>query len=188
MTQDDTFQQVVRALRSLGVTYALTGSIASNYWGDPRFTHDADILLACSGVSPERFAAAFPKEYYVSVEALRDAMRLHSTANVIDGRAGFKVDLWFVAPGGFSWRALERRRTIRTPEGEVDILTPEDLILSKLLWHKKTGTEQQLRDVLGVMVAQWPALDRPYLERTAEELGVLDLLRPLLAQAESDLA
>lgn len=45
MTQQRVLLEVVEALESLGIPYMLVGSFASNYWGRPRTTHDADIVV-----------------------------------------------------------------------------------------------------------------------------------------------
>ena len=54
--------------------------------------------------------------------------------------------------------------------------SPEDLILSKLLWAKDTHSELQFRDVRQIIAAQ-PVLDWPYLERWAGSLRAIELLR-----------
>ncbi len=43
--QQEFLKNVAARLQSAGLTYAITGSIASNYWGVPRLTHDVAVLL-----------------------------------------------------------------------------------------------------------------------------------------------
>ncbi len=65
----------------------------------------------------------------------------------------------------------------------VSIATPEDTILSKLEWSRQGGgSERQLGDALGVLQVAGDRIDRAYVERWAETLGVLDLWRELLAR------
>lgn len=54
------------------------------------------------------------------------------------------------------------------------IATAEDVILAKLEWAKRTGSERQLRDVEGILQTQAEALDRPYLERWVRALDVVE--------------
>ena len=57
----------------------------------------------------------------------------------------------------------------------VSIVTPEDAILSKLEWARRSGdSDKQLADAAGVLDIN-PALDREYIARWAQELGVTDL-------------
>ncbi len=60
------------------------------------------------------------------------------------------------------------------------LASPEDTILTKLEWARKSGdSEKQLRDVAGVLDVTGDSLDRSYVERWANALGVLELWRRL---------
>jgi hypothetical protein len=57
----------------------------------------------------------------------------------------------------------------------ISIVTPEDAIISKLEWARKSGdSEKQLADAAGVL-AMNKSLDRAYIERWVSDLGVADL-------------
>ena len=43
--EQEFLKDVIARLEGTGVTYALTGSIASNFWGIPRTTHDVDVVV-----------------------------------------------------------------------------------------------------------------------------------------------
>jgi len=57
------------------------------------------------------------------------------------------------------------------------VATAEDIVLHKLHWYKIGGevSERQFRDVLGVLKVQGDDLDREYLDRWAEALGLREL-------------
>jgi hypothetical protein len=67
-------RDIVTRLESLGTTYAITGSMASNFWGIPRLTHDVDILVVFAPAQVPQILAAFPDPYYVSEKAVREAL------------------------------------------------------------------------------------------------------------------
>lgn len=62
----------------------------------------------------------------------------------------------------------------------VFVATAEDVILSKLEWAQRGGSERQLRDAEGVVRLQGEMLDRAYLRRWAGELKVSGELEALL--------
>jgi len=45
MIQSEVLFKVLDALETLGLRYMIVGSFASNYWGRPRSTHDADLVM-----------------------------------------------------------------------------------------------------------------------------------------------
>jgi len=45
MTEQELLVDCLRRLNLVGITYYLTGSMASNYWGIPRTTHDLDFVI-----------------------------------------------------------------------------------------------------------------------------------------------
>jgi hypothetical protein len=59
---------------------------------------------------------------------------------------------------------------------ELDIISAEDLVLAKLDWAQAGESDLQLRDVRNLL-ASVVDIDRPYLDRSAQQLGVTDLLR-----------
>ena len=64
------------------------------------------------------------------------------------------------------------------PERRAVVKSPEDTILRKLRWYRDGGevSDRQWVDVLGVVRAQGPRLDRAYLQRWAIQLEIADLL------------
>jgi len=58
------------------------------------------------------------------------------------------------------------------------IASAEDNLLSKLEWFQRGEgiSEQQWRDVTGIIKVQGETLDRTYLRRWAKELGLSDVL------------
>ena len=104
--------------------------------------------------------------------------------NLIHLRTSFKVDMWVATPGTFSWKCVERRRTAMLHRHTIYTLSPDDLILAKLVWHKKTGSQRQFDDAAGVLQVSGTSIDRNYLEQTAQELRVSDSLRRLLRADE----
>src|SRR5947209_15972554 len=82
--EQEFLKDVIRRLESLGIPYAITGSIASNLWGTPRTTHDVDVVVVLSTADVQRITAAFADHYYVSEAAVADAVARRSMFNVID--------------------------------------------------------------------------------------------------------
>ena len=70
----------------------LTGSMAMNYYAQPRMTRDIDVVVAIKSNDVERVAALFEPEYYVSKESIRESIEHESIFNLIHHESVIKVD------------------------------------------------------------------------------------------------
>jgi hypothetical protein len=180
--EEDALGQVVRILEGLGIPYMVTGSLASSHHGRPRTTHDVDVVIDPSPSALARLVESLLKAgFSVPVETAKDALRLRRQFNVIEMSSAAKIDLILRKDRPFSREELRRSLPTELAGGlQARIATPEDTVLSKLEWARKSGgSEKQLNDVAGVLAVQGKTLDRAYIERWAAELGVLDLWRTL---------
>ena len=92
--------------------------------------------------------------------------------NILDMERGWKIDLIFQKTGAFHQQAFLRRTAAQIDGVEVFALTPEDVIISKLDWAKRGESMRQIEDVAGVLKLQQDNLDRPYIEKCVQELGL----------------
>jgi hypothetical protein len=183
-SQKKFLKKLVDTLDRAGIAYMVTGSLGSSFHGRPRATNDADIVIAPTEQQLWIFVRLLGKNYYLSTSAAQQALRDSSMFNVIDIRAGWKVDFIIRKNSAFGRQEFERRRKVEAMGLELWVVSPEDAILSKLEWAKTSGSEQQFRDALGVATTQCGRLDLDYLYKWAEPLGLLDRLEELLGQAK----
>jgi hypothetical protein len=180
---------VVSALESLGISYYIGGSIASSVYGVARSTLDADLAadLKLKDIAP--LVEHLQASYYIDREMVEDAVRHHSSFNLIHFATATKIDIFVLQRRGFDRRVLERSRldTLAVePQAHVfRVASPEDVILHKLRWYQEGGgvSERQWSDVLGVLKMQSASLDYAYLRHWAGQLGVAQLLEHALWEA-----
>jgi hypothetical protein len=72
----------VAPLEKSGIPYFITGSVASIFYGEPRLTHDIDIVIHLSKIDLSRFSSFFPLEQYycppeevIQIETKRPSLR-----------------------------------------------------------------------------------------------------------------
>jgi hypothetical protein len=184
MEESAVVYEVVKVLEDLGVPYAIVGGYSAIFWGRPRTTQDADLVIEIPPSRIDALVRALDPHFVVSSKAAQDAARLHGEFNAIHRTEVFKVDLW-VAGTAFDQEVLRRRRREQlTPELAAFVQSPEDTILSKLRWCKLSNmSERQFSDVLGVYEIQEPTLDQRYLDEWASRLDIADLLARVRQQA-----
>jgi hypothetical protein len=173
--------EVLAAFDSLGIAYALGGSLASGIHGITRYTSDADVSVEPFDGLEDRLVASFGPDYYLSVEAIRQALRDRSTFNIISTLVGFKVDVFVLKARPFERSMMDRRVSARMVDASnrpIKVVSAEDSILLKLEWYRLGGeiSDRQWSDILGILQVQAGRLDQAYLDDWAAELGVGDLL------------
>lgn len=179
----DFVRRLVEVLEDLGLPYMFVGSAASTLHGPPRSTQDVDLVVALTLKDAPRLVAAFPHDsYYVSHEAVRDAVLRRYAFNIIDLESGWKADIMVLKARPYSRAEFERRQRADVLGSPSWVATAEDTILAKLEWSQLAGgSARQRDDVLGVLEAQWERLDIDYLNHWASELGVMAALDEAMA-------
>ena len=180
--------RVGKALEQVGARYMLVGSVASSLQGDPRTTNDIDFVTALPAARVEAFCAALGEDFDVDSFALAEAMASGGSWNIFFIPWMSKIDLFAVGPTEFQRSQLARATRLKVGGHELVVLRPEDTILSKLLWFRDGGgvSDQQWRDVLGVLRVSGAALDRAWLQEWSERLGLKELLEKAIGQPPLD--
>lgn len=164
---------MIEALDSAGIPYMATGSFASSHHGRPRATQDLDIVIAPSAEQLRQLVSRLPRsQYYVSEETALNALKNEDQFNVIDSVSGWKVDFIIRKSRPFSESEFERRSAAMIHGGRVFIASAEDVLLAKLEWAKRGGSQRQIEDAAGILQVRGNDLDQRYVARWVAELGL----------------
>lgn len=172
-----TLLRLSQVLDALGVSYCVSGSLASSYYGIPRATNDVDVV------------AGLGDAFMIDAQAVHAAIVGERSFNVIEYATLDKVDVFIVGDNPWSQMELQRRQQVVLSEdsgaSSTFFASPEDVILSKLAWYRRGGevSDRQWLDLLSVMTVQSGAIDREYLQQWATVLGVQDLLARAIVEA-----
>jgi hypothetical protein len=178
-TERDLLVDCLGRLNRLQIPYMVAGSMASNYWGIPRSTHDLDFVVQLRSGGVDGLVDAFDSGFFIQAESARAAVLPPHQFNILDEQSALKVDFWVLRDDAFEQVAFARRTRVELFGTPAWITTPEDVILHKLYWNKLTPSDRQLGDAAGVYALQRTRLDGDYLERWGSHLGVQDQLRDL---------
>jgi hypothetical protein len=169
----DVIRDIAGKLASVGIDYMLTGSLAMNYYAQPRMTRDIDIVVALEANDTDTITRLFNLDYYVAREAVSEAIAHQSIFNLIHQESVIKVDCIVRKDSDYRRLEFERRRAVLIRDFTIWIVSKEDLIISKLYWAQDSHSELQLRDVKNLLATGY---DDHYLEKWTQALG-LDSLR-----------
>jgi hypothetical protein len=174
MEQSDLLKVLVTTLDRLRISYLLTGSLASSAFGEPRFTHDIDVVVRLTLPQVPGLCAAFPDpDYYCDLAAAEHAVRQRFQFNILHPASGQKVDVIVATASEFDNSRLARG--IRMPAGpdfEATFSAPEDVIIKKLEFFREGGSDKHVRDIIGMLKVQGERIDRVYLAGWIARLGL----------------
>lgn len=156
----------------------LTGGLAVSFWGLPRTTHDIDIVIEVKKEAQEKIINTFRKDFYISEEAVSQAIAERFTFNIVHYNAGLKIDFWLMKKGSFSSLEFKRKRKKKIFGKEIYIISPEDLILEKLLWFKESQSTRHLEDIEGIIKIS--KIELNYIKNWAERQSTIKILSEIL--------
>jgi predicted nucleotidyltransferase len=173
MSSEEIFREVVAALDQAAIPYMVVGSFASNLYGTGRGTQDIDIVVSATPDQIRALLNLFPKNrYYFDLTSALEAYRHKSMFNILDTDRGWKIDIIFEKPSPYHRQAFQRRTGGDIENVPLLVATAEDTILSKLEWAKMGESLRQVEDVIGILKVRAERLDRAYIEKWVQELGL----------------
>ncbi|CAN5577616.1 hypothetical protein BH10BAC5_BH10BAC5_14020 [soil metagenome] len=186
MSQQELLKKVVQLLNRINVDYMLTGSVVSSIQGEPRSTHDIDIVVNISEHSISSIIKEFlPPRYYIDESAIVEAIQNQNMFNLLDTNEGDKVDFWILTKSPFDVSRFSRKYEDDFFGITVNVSTPEDTIVSKLKWAKESNNcQKQLGDVIRITEIQYGNLNFSYIEKWVSILDLKDLWLQVLKQVK----
>lgn len=186
MPQQELLRRVIQALETANIDYMVTGSLMSSLQGEPRSTHDIDLLISIERASVDDLLRGLSSpEFYLDRESILEAIATKSMFNLIDVHEGDKVDFWILTEEPFDKSRFARKYSEEVMGIRMKVSSPEDTILAKLRWAKLSGgSEKHFTDALRVYEVQFPNLDIQYLNSWSEQLQIRDLWERLQEEAE----
>lgn len=170
--------RVADALEQCGIAYMLSGSFASNYYGIPRSTKDADFVIetkaavstGLAGILGSDFTLDPRLSFETNTGTFRQLLRHRAKA--------FKIELFLLSEDPHDQARFSRRRQVHLFERQLWLPSPEDVIVTKLRWARGKDTA----DAQAVLAVQRDILDWPYIEEWCRKHETLARLRELLSE------
>ncbi len=170
----DVLKVVVSRFEDEGIEYFMVGSMATMYYGQPRFTRDLDIVARIRPRQVLGFENLFPlSEFYCPpLEVIQDEVQRKGCFNLIHQESGIKVDIVLDKETEFYNSEFARRTKIKIADNfEVYLASPEDLVLKKLDYYREGESEKHLNDIRDIIMNV--KLDEEYLQFWISKMGLV---------------
>jgi hypothetical protein len=160
------------------LSYMVTGSAASIIYGEPRMTHDIDLVLELRVENVQNFINLFPSEefYCPPQEVIKTeiARETRGHFNIIHHETGFKADIYPIGQDELHKWAMGKRKTVKIEDSEIAIAPPEYVIIRKLQYYKEGESTKHLRDINRMLEISGESIDKTLIEQMVSKYGLLD--------------
>ena len=184
MTGTESLLELVAAFENAGIPYMIVGSYSSNFYGIPRSTMDADLVVhlpsagwaKLPGILPDGIEMDDQMSFEMVTSTRRELLRVKDSL--------FQIELFRLSDDSHDRSRFERRRRVEIfPAVELFLPTAEDVIVQKLRWSLGAKRPKDFADVVAVMQVQGRALDWTYIEKWCAAHGTLEVLAQAKAEA-----
>lgn len=163
------FKEICSFLNDTGIEYVLVGGLAVGIWSEPRATVDIDFLVSTRlndfDVLKQRLKES--NRFIFIHDKPMTFGKISFLRATLKSNTDISVDFLF-ADNDFKDEALKRKEAVQIADFSVNISTPEDLVILKLL----SDREQDGIDVKKILEIQKEQLDREYMQKWAKRLGI----------------
>ena len=155
------------------IDYFVTGSVASIVYGEPRLTHDIDLVLNLLEDQVDLFMAAFPADqfYCPPKEVIKVELRrnLRGHLNLIHHETGFKADIYLTGDEELQSWAMKNSKEIEFEESIILVAPPEYVIIKKLEFYKEGKAQKHISDINSILANSKELIDFDYLKKAIAE-------------------
>ncbi|MFZ1529042.1 MAG: hypothetical protein WAT19_09845 [Ferruginibacter sp.] len=150
------------------IPYMLSGSVAMSIYTVPRFTRDFDFIVHLLPKDVPLLLECFKAGYYCDADAVKEAVKLRGMFNIIDHKSGYKADIMVLKNETYRQVEFERRKSVDFMDMKLAVVSPEDLLLSKLIWIQNWDSGIQKEDIKALSKTE--GLQSDYIARWVKEL------------------
>lgn len=158
-----------KSLEEANIQYMISGSIALNIYTIPRMTRDIDIVIELEEKNINLFMTIF-SGYYYNESTIREEVKREGMFNIIDNKTGFKIDFIMHRKTEYFRIAFHRKRKVSEFNTEIWVISPEDLIIAKILWIQQYQSEKQAGDIKNLLLL--PDIEMDYINHWCGQLNL----------------
>lgn len=164
-TLDQFYNNLVIFLEESKSDYVIIGGLAVSVIGEPRMTHDIDLILSI----PENNIQSFLKHVIdkgFGLDMQKELKRIERTGTFRFTMGFFHADV-ILASSTFENSLFKRRQRIKLVDKKAYFPSPEDLIILKIM----VGRDKDMLDAKSIVIRHKNKLDRKYLEEWTQQIS-----------------
>jgi len=176
MQERNLFLLFIEPLNKLDIPYMVTGAVAAIIYGEPRMTHDLDVVLQLEAENISPFIQAYPRNLFycppeeiIQIENKRDCQ---GHFNLIHHATGFKADIYLMGRDPLHVWAMNQRKSYPLEGQEIWVAPPEYVIIRKLQFYKEGSSEKHINDIQSIIQTSGNIINRHILEEKIVKMNL----------------
>lgn len=167
--------RLVECANKISLVHVVIGGLALPAYNVVRASYDVDFCIAVKNQEElDKFLSILNKN---GIKTQQRPIVSDVLFTVYDDKLRQEAEIWLTPPDRFRWDE-EMIRRIRKSEKGINVLSPEDYIISKLARADRSAVD--VDDVMQLMVILKDEIDMQYLEKRAVWAEIGDDLKNLL--------
>ncbi|MEA3475402.1 MAG: hypothetical protein U9R23_03005 [Candidatus Cloacimonadota bacterium] len=175
----DILFDIINRFNEINIPYMLTGSLAMNYYAEPRMTRDIDFIIVLQPKMKIGLIQKFKDDYYISEKAFSEAIKYNSMFNIIHKQSVIKADLIIRKNSEYRENEFKRRKKVIIQGHSIYIVSKEDLIISKIFWSRESKSEIQKRDIINLLNDNY---DKNYLIEWLKKIELYNFAKEFVGE------
>jgi hypothetical protein len=188
MLAPDMFTVFLERLERAGIRYVVTGSVAVIVYGDPRMTHDIDLVVEVGRNQIPAFVKSFPEDLFycppAEVIGVECARSTRGHFNIIHHATGFKADIYPVGNDSLLLWAIRNPRLFTFGGLQIRVAPPEYVIAKKLEYFKEGRSPKHISDIKGMLDASRDGISFEILKEFVVSLGLEEVWNMVASTTE----
>ena len=164
----DFLRALILFFEQYNIPYMLSGSMAMSTYIGPRFTRDFDFIVHLKPSDALLLSNHFKDGYYCNFDSIIEAIQEEGLFNIIDHKSNYKADFIILKNNLYRKTEFERRRLVNFLDIPIYLVSPEDLLISKIIWIQELQSEIQMEDIR--LLSKKKDLDWDYINVWAKDL------------------
>jgi len=149
------FSLFTNPLNENQIDYMVTGSVAAMIYGEPRLTHDIDLILSIQDSNAQNLEKIFPPDHFycppLEVIQLENKRPQRGHFNLIHHDSGFKADIYTMGQDPLHLWGFPKRQKMDFAGSHIWVAPPEYVILKKLMFYREGKSEKHLNDIQAIL-------------------------------------
>jgi hypothetical protein len=169
MPEHNLFNVFLSCLEKYNIPYIVTGAVASVVYGEPRLTHDIDLVVDLNDKDARKIIDAFPSEefYCPPIEVIKMEIKRQYRGhfNLIHQASGFKADIYLKGKDDLHQWAFSNKKRLEVDGKPIWLAPPEYVILRKLEYYREGQSEKHLNDIKNILEVSGEQINKEQLEK-----------------------